>query len=197
MAINVVVAHPEILYKQALSNALALFEDVNVVNQARYYEELINIIKKELPDFVVASVDLFGNNQRIIETASMFPEVNFIILTRRSEEAISKLRENVHGFLTFGYLIDLYRLMQFTLENKKFAQPAVIKDVLSHIKRLEESGISTETLLFDLDRRKLSIIVDIILGKSFEEICYHHKLSAEELNEQIEKILEVIKRLLS
>lgn len=49
MSLRIVVAHPEIIYKQALSSALELFEDLTVVNQARYYDELLNIVQRELP----------------------------------------------------------------------------------------------------------------------------------------------------
>lgn len=194
--IKVVVAHPEVLYKQALANSLSLFENITVVNQARYYDEVLNIIKNELPDFVIASQDIFGTRQRIVEAADLYPNINFIILTKRSEDALTNLRPNVQGFLTFGYLIDLYRMIILSAENKKFAQPAVIKNVLSNLRKLEETGIATETLLFDLDQKKLSILVDIILGKGFEEICFKHNFTADELNLEIEKILDTIKSLI-
>lgn len=196
MAIRVVVAHPEILYKQALSNALSLFNEIIVVNQARFYEELLSIIRNETPDFVVASFEIFVTEQRVVEAAEAFPHVNFILLTKRSEDALKCIKENVQSFLTFGYLVDLYRMMLLTVENRKFAQPAVIKNVLSSLRKLEESGVTTETLLLDLDQKKLSILVDIILGKSFDEICYNQKLKPDELSKEIEKIIEVMKNLI-
>lgn len=196
MSLRIVVAHPEIIYKQALSSALELFEDLTVVNQARYYDELLNIVQRELPDFVIASEEVFGNIQRLRDVADEYHGVNFIVLTKKSEDALTDVRPNVHGFLTFGYLIDLYRLIKSIVENKKFAQPAVIKNVLSTLRKMEESGISTETLLLGLDQKKVSILVDIILGKSFDEICFKHEMEPEELNAQIEKIIQSVRSLL-
>jgi DNA-binding NarL/FixJ family response regulator len=196
MKLRVVVAHNEILYKQALARALSLFDEIIVVGEARYYEEILEAIEKNGPEFVVADKKIFGHANRIEKLARAYPKINFIILTTKHEDLINNQLPNVQYFLTLGYLVDLLRLIMLTAENKKFAQPALIKNVLSNIKKLEESGISTDTLFLEFDQKKISIIIDLILGKSFDDICYSQRLTPEELNKEIEIINNVIQKLI-
>lgn len=192
MVIRVIVAHPETLYKQALSTGLSMFKDIIVVDQARYYEELLNLIQDETPNVVVADETIFGSPERLNKTAQKYPDIIFVILTRDEDKALKNAKLNQKFFLTYGYLIDLYRLIKLSMEEKTFAQPAVIKKVLSKLRRLEDSGINLESFILKLDKKKIGIVIDIILGKSFDEICFKHNLSPDALDKEIKKIISII-----
>jgi|GEM_PF-4814229 len=197
MKLRLVIGHPQIIYKQALRYALELFGETIVVGEARYYEELLMQLKKNGPDFVIADKSIFGSSNRLQKTARSNPRTNFIVLTDKEEEILSNALPNVQFFLTLGYLIDLYRLIILTAENKKFAQPAVIKILLSNIKKLEEIGISTDTLFLEFDRKQISILIDVILGKSFDDILYKTGLTPEELNREIDLIIKTIHKIVN
>lgn len=197
MIIRLIVAHHETLYKQALSSSLSMFKDVMVVEQARYFEELIELIETEKPDVVVADESIFGEENRAKKTAEKYPDIIFALLTKDEEKALKISKDNLKYFLTYGYLIDLYRLIKLSLEEKEFAQPAVIKNVLSRLRNLEDSGFSLDSFILKLDKRKIAIVIDIILGKSFDEICLKHTLTPEDLNKEIEKILSTINETLN
>jgi DNA-binding NarL/FixJ family response regulator len=192
LVIRVIIAHPETLYKQALSTSLSMFNDIIVVEQARYYEELMNLIQDEMPNVVVADESVFGSPERFSKIAQKYPDIIFVSLTRDEEKALKPGKLNQKFFLTYGYLIDLYRLIKLSIEEKTFAQPAVIKKVLSKLRRLEDSGMNLESFILKLDKKKIGIVIDIILGKSFDEICFKHNLSPDELDKEIRKIISII-----
>ncbi len=193
MAVRVAVAHEEVLYKQSLASALSLFNDLVLVGQARYLEELEGLVESEWPDVVVASEQLFGTENRIKEVCMSFPRTNFIILTKDPEKALARPEKNFYYFLTMGYLIDLYRIIKLSLEERNYPQQAVIKNVFSHLKRLEDSGKDIDTFLLSLDKKKITLLIDIILGKGPEELCYKHNLTSEELDKILESLLKDIK----
>jgi DNA-binding NarL/FixJ family response regulator len=192
LVIRVIIAHPETLYKQALSTSLSMFNDIIVVEQARYYEELMNLIQDEMPNVVVADESVFGSPERFSKIAQKYPDIIFVSLTRDEEKALKPGKLNQKFFLTYGYLIDLYRLIKLSIEEQTFAQPAVIKKVLSKLRRLEDSGMNLESFILKLDKKKIGIVIEIILGKSFDEICFKHNLSPDELDKEIRKIISII-----
>lgn len=193
--LEVVLAHSTILYKQSISQALSSFDNIEIVGQARYYEELIKVANSRFPDVVVARENILTPPGRAEKILSLAFKPKTIILTTNSEKPLTKNTASLVYFYENGYLIDLYRTIISLIQGKAYAQPATIKTVLSYLRTLEDSGITGEELLFALRKDDLAIMIDIILGKSFEELLSKYELSANELNKKISDLTHNLKQI--
>lgn len=189
--IRVLVAHKSTLYKQSLVEALEKFKEFKVVGQARFFDELIRTAKDVKAKVVIAEEDIFPKTDinRIFIEFSLAPYT--VILTNDPHRALkSNFKNRVVFFYTDGYLIDLYRTIKALVEEKTIAQPATFKQVLNYMRILEEQGIRSEELFLAFNKEELSMIIDIIRGKSFNEIIAQQKTNEEEIKQRIDKILK-------
>lgn len=82
------------------------------------------------------------------------------------------------------------------MKKKTIAQPAAFREVLNYLRSLEEQGVTTEQILLTFNKDDLSIIIDILRGKSYEEIIASHKFSEIEMEKKIDRILKKMNKIL-
>lgn len=192
---RVLVAHPEVLYKQLLVATLSAFPDINVVGESRYFDELLRDVKSYKPDIVLSAEDIFPDKKQLDTLLNKYRNLHLILLTREAEKPLSVKNRRLSYFYTGGYVIDLYRAIDLALRGRTIAQPALIKNVLSKLRSLEEEGLELDAMLITFDREKLKVLIDIIFGKSYEEIQSRHGYNEKELELLLNEIIKDLEKL--
>lgn len=192
---KVLIAHPEILYKQLLASALSTFADIEVVGESRHLDELVSGIRSYRPDVAIVEESIFSDEKQIGRLLSGHPELHIILLTREAEKTISTRFDRLSYFYSGGYLIDLYRAIDLIVKGKVIAQPALVKSILGKLRSLEDEGKQLDAMLITFNREKLKVLIDIIFGKSYEEIQLRHGYSEAELESLLKEIVQDLENL--
>lgn len=185
--IRVLVAHETTLYRQALCEALRTFPDLRILPPARYFEEALRLIGAHNAQVIVSDRTTFSGPKARNALAQFAWNPALIVLTDDPEESFAT-DESGYYFFTHGYLIDLYRTIKAVARGTSYIQPASVKNVLSRLRLLEESGITSEALVLALGQEDLRLVIDIIRGKSFEDIAHELSLSDAELEKRLAKL---------
>ncbi len=189
--IRVLVAHKRTLYKQSLVEALKKFNELKIIGQARFFDELVKTAKEAKAKVIIVEEDIFPGKDinRILSEFSLAPYT--VILTNDPHRALrSNLKNRIAFFYVDGYLIDLYRTIKALVEEKTIPQPATFKQVLNYMRILEDQGMTSEQLFLTFNKEELNLIIDIIRGKSYNEIIESQKINEKEIEVRIDKILK-------
>lgn len=163
------------LFRNGLKTLLNSVPDFEVSAEASNGLEMLEKLKKELPDIVLLDIEMPQMNgiQAAEEAFKLYPDLKIITLSMYGEEDyyFKMVSLGVKGFLLKNSEIDdVVTAINSVLEGGSFFSQELLVNLVSNLKSTptDESGTNDDNLLSD---RELEILLHICKGESNNEIA--------------------------
>ena len=179
-AVSIVIVEDYKLTRVGLKSTLNEYEHINVVGEAEFANEGIEMIQKLKPDVVLMDLGLPGMNglEATLKLKEMGCKSKIIILTshERAEEVIAALGSGAHAYCLKDVSPEtLSEVIRNVAEGACWVDPGVAMVALGFFPKPENVSLIQSTDVQDaraqLTERELEVLKHLVKGKSNTEIA--------------------------
>jgi DNA-binding NarL/FixJ family response regulator len=196
MAIRVLLADDQALFREGLETLLSVHNDIQVVGQASNGQEAVDVAAKVQPDVVLMDVRmpiLDGvRATRLLKQA--LPKCRVIVLTTFDDDeyVFDALRSGAVGYLLKDVAsARLVEAIRATARGESILEPSVAAKVIAEFTRVSSivPSAQMEQLVEPLSERELEILALIARGYSNKEIASQLFIAEGTVKNHVTRIL--------
>jgi len=188
--IKVTIVDDHALMRSGLAKILKEEPDMQVVDLAEGYNELLHCLKINVPDIVLLDISMPGKNglETLRELKQHYPKIKTLMLSMHPEDRFSvrAIRAGASGYITKESATDvLVSAIRKVYNGGKFIAPAVAELLADTFER--DASRPLHELLSD---RELQVLQMITAGKRIKEIAEELFLSPATVATYRSRVLE-------
>jgi DNA-binding NarL/FixJ family response regulator len=160
--LKIYVADDHTLYRKAIAKLLAGFSRVREVKEAANGKELLNLVRRDIPDVAIIDLEMpILNGTKTCEKLNLeFPEVKIIIVSMHDSqmEIYQLLQNGAHAFLSKNSDVEEFECAIYTTVDKGIYRNKIMSEALSSYIGARKKPI------VNLTRREKDILKHICKG---------------------------------
>jgi DNA-binding NarL/FixJ family response regulator len=177
---TLIIADSHDWIRKTIVNSLKDYR-IRTIGEASSGEEVIHLLKIELPDVLILHIDMpvMNGNHTMQYLSTHYPKLKVLILTSFTDETLhmNYILRGAKGILPINYLLNPFQLVKTIFDVKE--------------ERFCEKDIPKKTLKFT--QREIEVIPILTEGKTSKEIALILKMSEKAVNKHRVNILKKCK----